>query len=170
MTIEFPVLSLIIFIPIIAGVLMLFLPKEQKDLVRGLAIAAAASVFILSLFVYLNYNAQVETLATAQANLLADAGRDGDLQAFNLDDYELTAAGSTRAAAGTSVATQMYKDGMAFEEYVEWLPQLGIAYHVGVDGLSVPMVLLTGMVAVAGVLVSWRIDDRTREFMAFFML
>ncbi len=36
--------------------------------------------------------------------------------------------------------------------------------------LSVPMVLLTGLVAVAGVLISWRIEDRTREFMAFFML
>src|SRR5690606_4537480 len=43
-------------------------------------------------------------------------------------------------------------------------------YHVGVDGLSAPMVLLTGMVAVAGVLISWNIQDRTREFMAFFML
>ena len=32
------------------------------------------------------------------------------------------------------------------------------------------MVLLTGLVAVAGVLISWRIEDRTREFMAFFML
>ncbi|MFN8562140.1 MAG: hypothetical protein U0703_11095 [Anaerolineae bacterium] len=46
---------------------------------------------------------------------------------------------------------------------------LGISYSLGVDGLSVPMVLLTGLVAVAGVLISWRIEDRTREFMAFFM-
>ncbi len=50
------------------------------------------------------------------------------------------------------------------------MPSLGISYHLGVDGLSVPMVLLTGLVAVAGVLISWRIEDRTREFMAFFML
>jgi NADH-quinone oxidoreductase subunit M len=64
----------------------------------------------------------------------------------------------------------MFKEGLAFEEHYQWVDSLGIAYHVGVDGLSAPMVLLTGMVAVAGVLISWRIQDRTREFMAFFML
>ncbi len=169
--INFPVLSLIIFIPIIAGVLMLFLPKDQKDLVRGLAIGAAAAVFLLSLFVYLNYNARVDQIAQQQANTLTMAGRGAELAAFNLENYapELVQATGT-VSGGSLTSTQMYKDGMVFEEYVPWLPQLGIAYHVGVDGLSIPMVLLTGMVAVAGVLVSWRIEDRTREFMAFFML
>jgi NADH-quinone oxidoreductase subunit M len=47
---------------------------------------------------------------------------------------------------------------------------LGIGYHLGVDGLNAPMVLLTGIVAVGGVLVSWNIEDRLREFYAFFML
>lgn len=169
--INFPVLSLIIFIPIIAGVLMLFLPKEQKDLVRGLAIGAAAAVFLLSLFVYLNYNAQVDQIAQRQAETLTMAGRGAELAAFNLDEYAPELAQANGAAdGGVMFSTSMYKDAMAFEEYVEWVPQLGIAYHVGVDGLSIPMVLLTGMVAVAGVLVSWRIEDRTREFMAFFML
>jgi NADH-quinone oxidoreductase subunit M len=171
MTINFPVLSLIIFIPIVAGVLMLFLPKEEKGLIRGLAIAAAASVFLLSLFVYLNYNSQVDEIAQAQANAFETAGRGVELAAFNLDEYTPQMAEATGADdGGTLFATQMYKRGMAFEEYVPWLPQLGIGYHLGVDGLSIPMVLLTGMVAVAGVLVSWRIEDRTREFMAFFML
>ena len=71
---------------------------------------------------------------------------------------------------GTTTATTLFKQNLAFEEHVEWVPSLGIGYSLGVDGLSAPMVLLTGMVAVAGVLISWRIDDRTREFMAFFML
>ena len=77
---------------------------------------------------------------------------------------ELTSAG------GDQVATTMFERGLAFEENVEWLPQLGISYHLGIDGMNAPMVLLTGLVAVAGVLISWRIDDRTREFMVFFML
>ena len=64
----------------------------------------------------------------------------------------------------------MFVRGLAFEENVPWISSLGISYHLGVDGLNTPMVLLTGMVTVAGVLISWRIEDRTREFMAFFML
>jgi NADH-quinone oxidoreductase subunit M len=73
-------------------------------------------------------------------------------------------------AGGSSVGTQLFVDGLAFREQVQWLSTLGISYHLAVDGLNVPMVLLTGMVTVAGVLISWRIQDRIREFMAFFML
>ncbi|GAB4482071.1 MAG: NADH-quinone oxidoreductase subunit M [Anaerolineae bacterium] len=52
----------------------------------------------------------------------------------------------------------------------EWVPQLGIGYHMGVDGVSAPMVMLTGLASFAGVLISWGINDRPREFFAFFML
>jgi NADH-quinone oxidoreductase subunit M len=143
-TVPFPVLSLIIFIPIVAAVFILFIPREQKELVRGIAFAAAAACLALSFFVYVSYNQNVQAIMDAQA--------------------ALTASGSTHL--GTAQFTQT----LAFVEYVEWVPQLGIAYHVGVDGLNAPMVLLTGIVAVAGVLISWKIDDRTREFMAFFLL
>ncbi|HVO42244.1 MAG TPA: NADH-quinone oxidoreductase subunit M [Aggregatilineales bacterium] len=51
-----------------------------------------------------------------------------------------------------------------------WIPSLGIAYHVGVDGTTAPMVLLTGLAGFCGVLISWRITDRTREFLAMFLL
>ena len=57
-----------------------------------------------------------------------------------------------------------------FVEKYNWLPQLGISYHVGVDGMSTPMVLLTGIVMFTGVLISWGIDDRPREFFAFLFL
>lgn len=165
---SFPVLSLIIFVPIIAAVLILFIPKDQKDLIRGIAFAAAAIVLGLGLFVYTTYNNQVQQLDQQQAAALQTAG-------VNLDEYNLTsedaAAGSNEIQTiGTSTATTLFKQNLAFEEHVEWVPSLGINYSLGVDGLSAPMVLLTGMVAVAGVLISWRIDDRTREFMAFFML
>jgi NADH-quinone oxidoreductase subunit M len=47
---------------------------------------------------------------------------------------------------------------------------LGIGYHMGVDGVNAPMILLTGLASFCGVLISWGIDDRPREFMAFFLL
>ncbi len=137
-------LSLIILIPIITGVVLLFMPARQRDLIRGIAIAAAVAVLGLSAAVYFGYNQQVQALTEQQAAILAGGSE--------------------------TPGTEMFKEGIAYEETVEWLPALGITYHLGVDGLSAPMVLLTGMVTVAGVLISWRIEDRTREFMAFFML
>jgi NADH-quinone oxidoreductase subunit M len=60
--------------------------------------------------------------------------------------------------------------GYQFVEKFDWVPQLGIAYHLGVDGMSLPLVLLTAIVMLTGVLISWGIDDRPREFFAFLFI
>ena len=60
--------------------------------------------------------------------------------------------------------------GYQFIEKYTWLPALGISYHVGVDGMNAPLVLLTGIVMFTGVLISWGIDDRPREFFAFLFI
>ena len=60
--------------------------------------------------------------------------------------------------------------GYQFVEKTTWVEPLGISYYVGVDGISLPMVLLTGMVMFTGVLISWGIDDRPREFFAFLFI
>lgn len=147
MSFTFPVLTAIIFIPIVAAVIILFMNPKQRDLIRGTALSTALVLLALSAFVYFSYNYEVN--------------RPGGL---------LEAQEQLRGDGGDLVGSQMFKDGLRFEEKYTWVDSLGISYHVGVDGLSVPMVLLTGMVAVAGVLISWRIEDRIREFMAFFLL
>lgn len=45
-----------------------------------------------------------------------------------------------------------------------WVRELGISWNVGADGMTAAMVLLTSFVIWAGVLVSWSIEDRTKEF------
>lgn len=54
--------------------------------------------------------------------------------------------------------------GMQFTELLPWLPNLGINYYLGVDGISIPMVLLTNLIGFSAVYSSWHIDDRTKEF------
>ncbi|RQW76675.1 MAG: NADH-quinone oxidoreductase subunit M [Methanothrix sp.] len=114
---QFPILSVIIFTPLVAGILILLYPAERKDAVKITALTAMILSFLLSLWAFISYD--------------------------------------------TTVA------GYQFIEKLNWLPKLGISYHVGVDGFSVPMILLTGIVALTGVMISWRIDDRPREFFAF---
>jgi NADH-quinone oxidoreductase subunit M len=64
----------------------------------------------------------------------------------------------------------MGQGGYQFIERYEWVPQLGITYYVGVDGMTLPLVLLTAVVMLTGVLISWGIDDRPREFFAFLFI
>ena len=52
---------------------------------------------------------------------------------------------------------------------VPWIKTLGIGYHLGFDGVSLTLVLLTGIAAVAGVLFSWNIEHRVKDFFAFFL-
>ena len=59
-------------------------------------------------------------------------------------------------------------DEMIFQQTYNWFPSLNINFHVGVDGISVAMILLTAFVVLAGVLVSWNIQKMTKEF--YFLL
>ena len=114
-----PFLSLIIFIPMAAGIIILLLPAERREWIRGTALAAAVLDLLLSAWVYATYN----------------------------------------IAAG----------GYQFLEQLPWVPALGISYHVGVDGISTPLMLMAGVVVFCGVLISWNVQERPREFFAFLM-
>ncbi|MCL4530990.1 MAG: NADH-quinone oxidoreductase subunit M [Chloroflexi bacterium] len=126
----FPVLSVIVFTPLVAALIILMIPAQRKTEVRGVALAAATFALLLSLWVYIQYLTQHLT-------------------------------------------------GYQFVEKYDWLPMLGISLHFGVDGISAPLVLLTGVVMFTGVLISWGdnnphvmagIQDRPREFFAFLFI
>jgi NADH-quinone oxidoreductase subunit M len=55
-----------------------------------------------------------------------------------------------------------------FETDYSWYAALNIHYHTGVDGISIAMLLLTAVVVLAGILVSWRQASNSKEF--FFLL
>jgi len=57
---------------------------------------------------------------------------------------------------------------MLFETNYTWYASLNINYHIGVDGISVAMVLLTSFIVIAGILVSWNVEKLSKEF--FFLL
>jgi NADH-quinone oxidoreductase subunit M len=57
---------------------------------------------------------------------------------------------------------------MLFEYAVPWFAPLHISYHVGVDGISIAMILLTALVVLSGILVSWKMEKMSKEF--FFLL
>ena len=127
---NFPVLSVIVFTPMVAAVLILLLPKERRNETRAVALAAATFALILSAWVYIQYLVNGMT-------------------------------------------------GYQFIEEYNWLPALGMNLIFGVDGMSAPLVLLTGIVMFTGVLISWGIDDahaptgiqdRPREFFAFLFI
>ena len=52
---------------------------------------------------------------------------------------------------------------------LSWIPSLGIDYYLAADGISLTLVLLTGIAAVVGILFSWNVTHRVKEFFAFYL-
>ncbi|HZI32086.1 MAG TPA: NADH-quinone oxidoreductase subunit M, partial [Candidatus Binatia bacterium] len=52
---------------------------------------------------------------------------------------------------------------------VNWIPLIGAQYYLAVDGISLVLLVLTGLAAIAGILFSWNVEKRTKEFFAFYL-
>ncbi|NNG00746.1 MAG: NADH-quinone oxidoreductase subunit M [Desulfobacteraceae bacterium] len=60
--------------------------------------------------------------------------------------------------------------GYQFAENIPWVPSMGIQYFNAVDGFSLPMLLLTGIVFFTGVLAMWDLEYRVKEFFGLIVL
>ncbi|MEN2985480.1 MAG: NADH-quinone oxidoreductase subunit M [Thermodesulfovibrionaceae bacterium] len=118
---KFPILSTLIFFPVIGAAFIAILPKEKEELIKFSALVISIFELILSLPLYLSFDK-----TTSQ---------------------------------------------MQFREEYLWIPQWGIKYSLGVDGISVLFVLLSSLLTVLCVTVSWReIDKKIKEFYASILL
>lgn len=59
--------------------------------------------------------------------------------------------------------------GFQFVLQTEWFEVLGASWHIGIDGISASMVLLTGILAPLAVLISWEIEDRVNTHLALIL-
>jgi NADH-quinone oxidoreductase subunit M len=117
----FPLLSLVIWLPVAAGVLLLAPGDERAPAVRWLALGASLATFLLSLFLYTGFDHN-----TAE---------------------------------------------MQFQERLEWLASLPAYYHLGVDGISLPLILLTTFMTPIVVIAGWRVIERhVGQYMGAFLI
>ena len=113
-------LSLILFVPAIAALIILFLPEGEDRLFRWFALGASLIPLGLSLVVWFRFNPNLA--------------------------------------------------GFQFEESTVWYQAIGSSFHLGVDGLSLTMVLLTTLLTPLAILASFPITDRVKFYMMLFLL
>jgi NADH-quinone oxidoreductase subunit M len=64
-----------------------------------------------------------------------------------------------------------HADGFQYTERADWIPALGAHYAIGIDGISLLLVMLTTVIGAIAILSSWRaIDTRVKEYYAMFLL
>lgn len=59
--------------------------------------------------------------------------------------------------------------GFHFEQVIEWFPAIGASYHVGVDGISLSLILLTVILTPLSILASFNIGERVKMYMVLFL-
>ena len=73
-------------------------------------------------------------------------------------------------AANLYVQFDRGSSGFQYVEKVPWISAFNINYYLGIDGISVPMVLLTALLAFLCVIASWNINEHVRGYFALFLL
>ena len=116
----FPLLSLIVFAPFAAVLVLLCIPEQRKTAIRMVSLLGAIVSLVGSIVVAATYD---------------------------------------RVAMG-----------MQFAESYPLVPSLGIRFDLAADGWSVVLLVLTGIIIVAGVCVSWTVEERPREFFIFLLV
>ncbi len=118
---DLPLLSLVIWTPILGGAAVLFVGDGNPQGARRLALVVASAAFLLCLPLYSLFD--------------------------------------TATAA------------MQFRELAVWIPAFNIYYHLGVDGFSVPLILLTSFTTVLVVIAGWEvIQYRVAQYLAAFLI
>jgi NADH-quinone oxidoreductase subunit M len=118
---NFPILSLITYIPMAGIFLIFFLKKENYKLIQRIAFIVALIDFIISIWLYFYFDAST------------------------------------------------WK--MQFVEKVPWISEFGISYHMGIDGISLLLVLLTTFISALSILSTWTaVTSRVKEYMITILL
>jgi NADH-quinone oxidoreductase subunit M len=118
---DWPLLSILIWLPILGGVIILIIGDRSPDNARWAALTVSLLTLLLSIPLYTSFD-----------------------------------SGTAR---------------MQFEEFHAWLPAFNINYHLGVDGISMPLIILTAFTTVLVVIAAWEvIEYRVSQYMAAFSI
>ncbi|MBI4388162.1 MAG: NADH-quinone oxidoreductase subunit M [Candidatus Omnitrophica bacterium] len=117
---NFPILTWMIFLPILGMLAIMLTPKDNKNLIRQIATGASGIVLILSVWLVLQF-----------------------------------------VPSNPSIQ---------FTEKIAWIPQLNVYYFLGVDGISISMVLLTALISFLACVASFGIEERVKEYFALYLL
>ncbi len=116
---NYPLLSLVVWLPILGGIAVLLNGDNSRT--RPLSLTVALVTLYLSTWLYMGF----------------------DMSTFD----------------------------MQFVEYLPWISAYGIHYHLGIDGFSMPLIILTAFSTVIVVIAGWEvIQDRPSQYMAAFLI
>ncbi|MBI4548888.1 MAG: NADH-quinone oxidoreductase subunit M [Ignavibacteriae bacterium] len=127
-------LTWITFLPIVGMVIVLLLPKENKDAIRWTSAIFTGLQVVLAIIIYMNFNRGMAGINTQEGFQFIEKATWIDIKS------------------------------------VAWFGRVQIEYFMGIDGLSVLMVILTALISFIAVFASWEIDKAVKGYFALLLL
>ncbi len=121
MTADWPILSTVIWLPILGGLLVIASGDRAPNVSRWLALSFAVLTFLLSIGLYTGFDISTPT--------------------------------------------------MQFQENIPWVPQFEVNYRLGIDGISMPLIILTTFITILVIVAGWEvIQYKPSQYMAAFLI
>ena len=150
-------LTLLWLIPLAGAVIVLLIPKGAPGLVKWFSLAVTSVTLLLTIVAYHSYT-QANSAASAS---LQDRARN------NVVEPEEGLTLMTRSSEQVVGRPDGHGDLMY---RAPWIPSFNIQYYLGLDGISLSLVMLTGLVALLACGASWNIEKEVRGYFALFLL
>lgn len=146
-------LTLLWFTPLAGALTVLFMPSRTGYSIKVFSLGITLATFGLTIWAYAIYvtpggraSAPLAERAAAQQLVASLAGGDRD---------------TVRDSAGAAMDLVLRKP---------WIPYFNIEYYLGLDGISLSLILLTGLVSVLACLASWNIEKQVKGYFALYLL
>ncbi|HEY1379769.1 MAG TPA: NADH-quinone oxidoreductase subunit M, partial [Gemmataceae bacterium] len=147
------------FTPTVFALLIMFVPKGREEVMRWLALFGSAITLAVSIIVLIGYlDLPGVTIPGGLSSLEARADTAAAAQAVQ-----------TSPATGTATGLRP-PDSRDWVASVPWIRQFNIDYFLGVDGISVPLILLTTGLSFLAIIASWGIEKYVKGYLMLFLL
>src|SRR4051794_2113068 len=143
-------MSAVIFLPSVFALVLLFFPRGSDEYMRWWSLFGTAATLVVSLFLTIDF--QYGVLESHRGNpdassLARRAEKDAALHAESKP-------GDSQDLVGR----------------YPWISRFNIDYFLGIDGISMPLILLTTVISFLAMLASWNIERHVRGYCALFLL
>lgn len=150
-------LSVLVFLPAIGALLLLLIPSRFRELMRWVAIVASAVTLTLALCLLVDYHRLLESYSDRDTRSLYHPASRLDVRA---EQQQIDAAQAVPKAFNSfDLLTRR-----------PWIERFDINFSLGVDGVSLAMVILTALVTLMAVVASWTIEHQLRGYLALLLI
>ncbi len=150
-------MSLVIFLPTAFALVLLFFPRGSEEYMRWWSLLGTAATLVVSLILTIDfmYGVMESNRGNPTASTLARRAEDAEAaRAVNPDNPQ----GGPRTNSTDLVGR------------VPWISRFNIDYFLGIDGISMPLILLTTVISFLAMIASWNIEKHVRGYCALFLL